>query len=74
MLLLQDRTVRVTREGVNRVHSAIEHVTVICTKLAGQRTAVLSMTVPHTVSESTDSHDQALPSLGPADPPSSPVF
>jgi hypothetical protein len=36
-----------------------ESATIICTKLAGQSTAVFNMTVPHTVSESTDSHDQA---------------
>jgi hypothetical protein len=42
-------------------------------KSADLRTAVLSMTVPHTVSESTDSHDQTQTSLGPANP-SSPVF
>ncbi len=54
--------------GNCNVHSANVSATIICTKLAGQRTAVLTMTVPHTVSESTDSHDQAQASLGPRKP------
>jgi hypothetical protein len=54
--------------GNCNVHSANVSATIICTKLAGLRTAVLSMTVPHTVSESTDSHEQAQASLGPRKP------